>query len=136
MDVTTLMSTSGDSSEDLIGLVDDISLDVGQITFAEEMEDLDACAEEDLKTTVRIEADPPSEIPCFDKEEYELSIDILPTSPPTNSPTEPPTRPPTDPPIEQPTDVPMWIFPKVTPMPTNLPTPGPSRPPTNSPTAP
>jgi len=133
MDVTELVRERGGKSRNLIGIVQDTSLDVGESTFAEEFEDLDVCVTSEITTTIRGEADPPADKPCFDDDLYVLTIGAIPTRPPTDppsaSPSDPPSPSPSDPPSPSPSDPP-------SPSPSDPPSPSPSDPPSPSPSDP
>jgi len=94
MEVTSVTRTRGTSTVDLIGIVEERNLDVGESTVARETEELDVCVNVDEETSVRVEADPPIGDPCFSVDDYELTVVVSPTSPPTDPPSPSPSDPP------------------------------------------
>ena len=75
IDITELSSMREDStgiisSDDLLFLVEDTNLEVGETTTAREESTLDVCAKDKIVTTVEVEVDPPSGRSCFNDDEY------------------------------------------------------------------
>lgn len=90
MTITVVTRTRDGVTDDLIDLVENKELCPGESTVVTETETVDFCTEQEICTSVAVEADPPEGAPCFDTDEYCLET----VAPPVPPPTPPPTRPP------------------------------------------
>jgi hypothetical protein len=135
MDITLADRIRLGVTVDFLALLPETTLNPTECTSATETETIDACVEGTYVTTVNVEANPPSGVPCFDTDTYEFNTITSPTPEPTPAPTPPPTPAPTPPPTPAPTPPPTPApTPPPTPALTPPPTPGPTLPPTPPPT--
>ena len=70
MNVTLVERTSNGVTTDLLSLVPDTDLAVGESTMFTENQVIDLCLDATYETSVRVEADPPAGAPCFDTDAY------------------------------------------------------------------
>jgi hypothetical protein len=74
MTITVLDRERDGETEDLLSLVPDTELDVGdKTTVTTETEQVDFCVENKSTTKVEAEADPPAGFPCFAEANYTLT---------------------------------------------------------------
>lgn len=75
MDLTLIERSRGNTTAaSLLDLLSVTSLSPGQATTVTEQDTIDLCLENDFRTSVFIEADPPNALTCADDAEYEFSI--------------------------------------------------------------
>jgi hypothetical protein len=73
MTITVIDRERDGETEDLLSLVPDTELDVGDRTTVTETEQVDFCVDSQSTTTVNAEANPPAGSPCFDTANYTLT---------------------------------------------------------------